>query len=82
MTVILTDRVDLDVIDLQERLRAAFPYLLEIRREGLRTANYELEQTAEALRDPYELCSNFFQELDEEEERLLRDILQAVQEVK
>ena len=82
VTVILTDRVDLDVIDLQERLRAAFPYLLEIRREGLRTANYELEQTAEALRDPYELCSSFFQELDEEEERLLRDILQAVQEVK
>ena len=33
VTVILTDRVDLDVIDLQERLHAAFPYLLELRRE-------------------------------------------------
>ena len=82
VTVILTDRVDLDVIDLQERLRAAFPYLLEIRREGVRMANYEREQTAEAVQDPYGLCSGFFQELDEEEERLLRDILQAVQEVK
>ena len=82
VTVILTDRVDLDVIDLQERLHAAFPYLLEIRREGLRTVSYERQQTEEAVRDPYELCSGFFQELDEEEERLLRDVLQTVQEVK
>lgn len=82
VTVILTDHVDLDVIDLQERLRAAFPYLLEIRREGQRMANYACQQPEEALRDPYELCSGFFQELDEEEERLLRDVLQSIQEVK
>ena len=81
-TIILTDRVDLDVIDLQERLHAAFPYLLEIRREGLRTVSYERQQTEEAVRNPYELCSGFFQELDEEEKRLLRDVLQTVQEVK
>ena len=82
VSVILTDRVDLDVINLQERLRAAFPYLLEIRREGLRTAHYEHHAQEKRLRDPYDLCSGFFQDLDEEEERLLRDILQAVQEVK
>ena len=82
VTIILTDRVDLDVIDLQERLHAAFPYLLEIRREGLRTVSYERQQTEEAVRNPYELCSGFFQELDEEEKRLLRDVLQTVQEVK
>ena len=33
VTVILTDKVDLDVIDMQDRLRLAFPGLLEIRRE-------------------------------------------------
>ncbi|MFR3321985.1 MAG: hypothetical protein ACLTSZ_13675 [Lachnospiraceae bacterium] len=40
-TVILIDRVDLDVIDLQERLHAAFPYLLEIINEdgGLPVVN-------------------------------------------
>lgn len=80
VTVILTDPVDLDVIDLQERVRAAFPYLLEVRREGLRTVNYEQRQ--EALRDPYELCSSFFPELDEEEAEILRDVLQSVQEVR
>ena len=32
VTVILTDKKDLDVIDMQERIRLAFPNLLEIRR--------------------------------------------------
>ena len=30
VTVILTDKADLDVIDMQDRLRLAFPYLLEM----------------------------------------------------
>ena len=40
VTVILTDREDLDVLDMQDKLRSAFPYLLEIRREGIRRADY------------------------------------------
>ena len=40
VTVILTDRVDLDIMDMQDRIRMAFPYLLEIRREVLRKADY------------------------------------------
>lgn len=40
VTVILTDKADLDVIDMQDRLRLAFPYLLEIRRENQRKADY------------------------------------------
>lgn len=35
VTVILTDKVDLDIMDMQDRIRMAFPYLLEIRREVL-----------------------------------------------
>ena len=44
VTVILTDKEDLDVIDMQERIRGEFPNLLEIRRE---TWNPRI--TAEAL---------------------------------
>ena len=40
VTVILTDKVDLDVIDMQDRLRLAFTGLLEIRRETVRQADY------------------------------------------
>ena len=40
VTVILTDMVDLDVIDMQDRLRLAFPGLLELRRETVRQVDY------------------------------------------
>ena len=79
VTVILTDRVDLDVIDMQDRIRHAFPYLLEIRREGLRRADYGGSlKTVEAL-DPYELCCSFLRELDDEEREILRDVIRTVQ---
>ena len=43
VSAVLTDRVDLDVIDMQDRMRHAFPNLLEIRRETERKAEYREE---------------------------------------
>nr|WP_296156135.1 exonuclease SbcCD subunit D [uncultured Blautia sp.] len=82
VTVILTDRIDLDVMDMQERIRIAFPNLLEIRREHLRKADYTKELQSETLMDPYELCCSFLKDLDEKEKELLQDILHTVQGVK
>ncbi len=65
MTVILTDPEDLDVIDMQERMRAAFPYLLEIRRDNLRKADYGRELLPEEMTDPFALCCAFLKELDD-----------------
>ncbi len=81
VTVVLTDRVDLEVIDMQDRLRIAFPYLLEICREGLRTADYG--GTAEKMEelDPFELCCSFLKDMDGEEKALLQDVINRVQEV-
>ena len=79
--VVLTDRTDLDVIDMQDRLHHAFPYLLEIRREVLRGADYSAEYTEEAALDPFELCCAFLKDLDEGEQELLRDVINRVQEV-
>lgn len=81
VTVILTDRTDLDVLDMQDRLRNAFPFLLEIRREGLRRADYSGGAGAGEYLDPFELCCAFLQETDEEEKALLRDVINTVQEV-
>ena len=78
VTVILTDRIDLDVMDMQERIRIAFPNLLEIRREHLRKADYTKELQSETLMDPYELCCSFLKDLDEKEKELLQDILHTV----
>ena len=80
ITVILTDSDDLDVIDMQDRLRAAFPYLLEIRRE---TRAYDIGRTPfkeEAELSAFELCVSFLNEPDEEERALLRDVINTVQE--
>ena len=82
VTVILTDRIDLDVMDMQERIRIAFPNLLEIRREHLRKADYTKELQSETLMDPYELCCSFLKDLDEKEKELLQDVLHTVQGVK
>ena len=82
VTVILTDRIDLDVMDMQERIRIAFPNLLEIRREHLRKVDYTKELQSETLMDPYELCCSFLKDLDEKEKELLQDVLHTVQGVK
>lgn len=82
VTVILTDRVDLDIMDMQDRIRMTFPYLLEIRREVLRKADYSEQLMAEKEQDPFELCCSFLKDLDDEEKTILRDVIHTVQGVK
>ncbi len=81
-TVILTDRVDLDVLDMQDRLRNAFPNLLEIRRQTLRGAEYQSLPPLQNEMGTYELCVEFLKDLDEEEKALLQDVIHCVQENK
>lgn len=81
VTVILTDREDLDVLDMQDKLRSAFPYLLEIRREGIRRADYTNKRAAAKEPDPFELCCSFLGDTDEEEREILRDVINSLQEV-
>ena len=80
VTVCLTDTVDLDVVDMQDRLRAAFPYLLEIRREGVRGADYSAGGETVREMDPFELCCSFIPEITDEEKKLLADVIRSVQE--
>ena len=82
VTVILTDRVDLDIMDMQDRIRMAFPYLLEIRRQVLRKADYSEQLMVEKEQDPFELCCSFLKDLDDEEKTILRDVIHTVQGVK
>lgn len=81
VTAVLTDRVDLDILDMQDRLRLAFPNLLEIRREQRRSADYSVTVSREAAKNPYELCCSFLKDTDSEERRILRDVIRTVQEV-
>lgn len=80
-TVILTDKADLDVLDMQDRIRSAFPNLLEIRRETVRRADYGRTYAVQEELDPFELCCAFLNEPDDEEKALLQDVINTVQEV-
>ena len=81
VTVILTDKADLDVFDMQDKIRSAFPNLLEIRRETVRRTDYERAYVVQEELDPFELCCAFLNEPDEEEKALLRDVINTVREV-
>ena len=78
--IVLTDKADLDVIDMQDRLRYAFPNLLEIRRDVQRKADYNARFSPEKELDTFELCAAFLKDLDEEEKELLKDVINQVQE--
>ena len=82
VSVILTDQTDLDLFDMQDRIRNCFPHLLEIRREYQPKADYSVAISQEKMPDPFELCCAFLKEADEEEKDLLQDVIHTVLEVK
>lgn len=77
-SILLTDKTDLDVIDIQDALRRAFPNLLEIRREQIRTADYNYEIDTDSKLDPYELCCNFLNDISDDEKELLQDVINSI----
>ena len=81
VSVLLTDRMDLDICDMQDRLYTAFPNLLEIRREQWDRPDYEMaDSQVEMDKDPYLLCCSFLKDLNEEEKMLLKKVIGEVQE--
>lgn len=78
VTVVLCDKVDLDVIDMQDRLRLEFPNLLEIRRENQVKADYKPVFEEKEILDPFALCCSFMDRIVEEDKDAYRQILQEV----
>ena len=73
VTAVLTDKVEFDIFDMQSRLRAAFPNLLEIRRVNTHQADYTRRLQADEELDPYELCCAFLKDMDEDSLAIIRD---------
>ena len=80
VSVVLTDKDDLDAAEMQDRLRDAFPHLLEIRRETGRSADYSVGETVHKTVDPFEVCCAFLNDPDEKEKALLQDVINTVKE--
>ena len=80
VTVVLTDTEEIEALDMQERLKIAFPKLLEIRRNNVRRIDNELEiETEDTLKSPYELICKFIPSLKDDEKELLSDALDKVE---
>lgn len=80
VSITLTDEDDLDIFDMHDRLSAAFPNLLEIRRAVKQTVNYEGADIPQEQLSPFELCKTFLGELEDADEALLADIINTVQD--
>lgn len=79
VSVTLTGNTDWDVFDLQDRLHAAFPYLLEIRRQRKNGGTEEPSSPGEETQsDPFLFCCEFLKLTDEAELALLRDVFDTV----
>lgn len=68
-------------LGLYERLRLAFPCLLEVRREDSLALAYTAASGARREgADPLTLCEALLTDLDEESRQILRDVIECVQE--
>lgn len=81
VSVTLTDEEDIDVIDIQDRIRNAFPNLLEVKREGIKTADYSAKIMQDKELDPFSLCKAFIGDMDDDEISILSDVINVVQGV-
>jgi exonuclease SbcD len=79
--IILTDKDDLDVVDLKERLNLAFPNLLEIQRKYTRGLNLSNDNTEIKNISPYDLIREFIPDMDEEEQEIIKSVINEAMEV-
>lgn len=80
VTVILTDEETTDV-DSVDRIRSKFPNLLEIRREAVKREEVEKLKEISYELSEIENCRIFLNDIDDEEEKLLIDIINELKGV-
>lgn len=80
VSITLTDADDYVASDVREWLDTCFPNLLHIGRESKDAVNYQLEQEKAVKLSPFELCRDFLQDLEAEDEAVLASIINEVQE--
>lgn len=77
--VSLTDKADMEISDMHIRLLEAFPNLLGVHNENsvsMATEDVEWEQLREAV--PFDLIMQFCPDLEEEEQEIIKDVINTV----
>lgn len=80
VSVVVTDNEDTELVDSRNRLRAAFPNLLEIRCEPRKRTGGPNALNPGDDPDILSQCAAFLGEISDEEKRLLEDVINSVLE--
>ena len=80
VTAELTDADSANMIDGRDRLRSAFPNLLEIRYVSRRDTAEKTASCPDVPMDAYALCRAFLGDMSEEDSALLQDVINTVKE--
>lgn len=78
VSVIVTGKPD--KTDISARISEAFPNLLEIRRNVRHTSGNVRSYSADNEMNVFELCEYFLQDANDSEKKILRDVINSVQE--
>ena len=82
ISVQLTERAPEGSYDLRDKLQAVFPNLLEIKFDTPRSSSFRERAggTSEQELSPYDICMEFLGDCSEQEEALLREVLNDITE--
>lgn len=80
VSITLTDTDVLAEEDIRDRLKACYPNLLHVGREQSVSVDYDIKQEKVVQLSPLELCREFLQQLEKEDELLLGTIINEAQE--
>ncbi|MDE6501022.1 MAG: exonuclease SbcCD subunit D [Ruminococcus sp.] len=78
VSVIITEKTEKR--DISALISEAFPNCLEIRRNICNTSEYLRRYKADSEMNVFELCNYFLQDVNENEKKILRDVINVLQE--
>ncbi len=73
--IVLTDEENIDFFDMQDRIYAAYPNVLEIQRQTKYQAKDQPMIDYDEALNPYELCERFLGDISEEDKEILKEIM-------
>lgn len=74
----LLDDQDLNFIDMNEQIRIHYPHVLEITRNVHVDYDMDMDLDTTKIKDPFELICEFIPDMDEQDQKILQDIINEI----
>ncbi len=80
VVAVITEKAEVGRKDINNELKGRFPNLLKIMIENVRKPDYRVKYSNDKEMDIFELCKSFLDNPDEQEQEILRDVINTVKE--